>query len=253
MNTGSPQDSRLNSLNRVRVVLARPSHPGNVGAAARAMKTMGLSRLVLVSPKEDHLCAESVARAANANDVLESAVVCENLSQALEGTIFSAAMTARVRELALPMVWAREGAINLHTNSLQGEVALVFGNEKAGLSNEEVSLCSQPVRIPVNPEYSSLNLGSAVQVMCYELRMAALENDITPGPVIERALFSDIQHFHAHLEKALLASGFLNPDNPKRLIPRMQRLFDKAQLEPEEVRLLRGMLASFEKSSQKLD
>ena len=238
------------ALDRIRIVLSRTSHPGNIGAAARAMKTMGLSRLYLVDPR-DFPSGEARARSSNALDVLEAAVVCSSLEAALSGTVLAAAMTARRRELAAPLRWAREGAAEIAAATASGEVALVFGNESAGLTNEELALCRIPVTIPTNPEYSSLNLGAAVQVMCYELRLAALDPGIAQPPGYEPASFEEIQRFYEHLEQALTGSGFLDPAHPKRLIPRLHRLFDRAGLEQEEVSILRGMLKTFQKPVQK--
>lgn len=245
MNGASP-------LGRIRIVLSRTSHPGNIGAAARAMKTMGLSRLYLVEPA-DFSSGEARARSSNALDVLEGAVVCASLQEALCGTVLAAAMTARRRELAAPLRWAREGAAEIVAATGAGEVALVFGNETAGLTNEELGLCRIPVTIPANPEYSSLNLGAAVQVMCYELRLAALDPGIAQPPEYEPAPFEEIQRFYEHLEQALTESGFLDPAHPKRLIPRLHRLFDRAGLEKDEVSILRGMLKNFQKPTGKVD
>lgn len=241
-----------NTLDRIRIVLSHPSHPGNVGAAARAMKTMGLSRLYLVNPPED---SEGVARArsSNARDVLEGAVVCASLEEALAGTVLAAAMTARQRELAPPPKWAREAAPEMVGAAAHGPVALVFGNETAGLSNEEVALCRLPVMIPTNPAYSSLNLGAAVQVMCYELRMAAIVPGAPPAPENPPASFEEIRLFYEHLEAAVTQSGFLDPAHPKRLMPRLRRLFDRIALERDEVSLLRGMLKTFMKTGNKVD
>ncbi|MBV6408005.1 MAG: tRNA (cytidine/uridine-2'-O-)-methyltransferase TrmJ [Rhodocyclaceae bacterium] len=233
-----------NPLDRIRIVLSHPSHPGNVGAAARAMKTMGLSRLYLVSPPAD---PEGVgrARSSNARDVLEGAVVCAALEEALAGTVFVAAMTARSREMAPPPQWARAAAPKIVGATAHGDVALVFGNETAGLSNEEVALCRLPVMIPTNPDYSSLNLGAAVQVMGYELRLAALDPGAPPAPENPPAGFEEIRLFYEHLEAAVTQSGFLDPAHPKRLMPRLRRLFDRIGLERDEVSLLRGMLKTF--------
>lgn len=239
-------------LDRVRIVLSRTSHPGNIGAAARAMKTMGLSRLHLVEPA-DFPSGEARARSSNALDVLEGAVVCSSLEEALSGTVLAVAMTARRRELAAPLRWARQGAAEIVAATAAGEVALVFGNESAGLTNEELALCRIPVMIPTNPEYSSLNLGAAVQVMCYELRLAALDPGNAQPPEYEPAPFEEIQRFYAHLEEALTESGFLDPAHPKRLLPRLRRLFDRAGLEKEEVSILRGMLKTFQKPTGKVD
>jgi tRNA/rRNA methyltransferase len=241
-----------NALDRIRIVLSHPSHPGNVGAAARAMKTMGLSQLVLVNPPED---GEGVARArsSNARDVLEGAVVCTSLEEALAGTVLAAAMTARQRELAPPPLWARTAAPQIVGAAAHGEVALVFGNETAGLSNEEVALCRLPVMIPTSPDYSSLNLGAAVQVMCYELRLAAITPGAPPAPENPPATAEEIRRFYEHLETAVTQSGFLDPAHPKRLMPRLRRLFDRIALERDEVSLLRGMLKTFMKPGNKVD
>ncbi len=233
-------------LARVRIVLSHTSHPGNIGACARAMKTMGITRLYLVNPRH-FPDAEADARASGASDILEQAVVCQTLSEALKDTVMVAGMTARRRDLALPFCWAREGAAQLVETAAQEEVALVFGNETSGLSNEELSLCHLPVMIPANPDYSSLNLGAAVQLMCYEMRLAAAMPGEAPKSELPLATADEIEGLFAHLEKSALASGFLDPAQPKRLMQRLRRLFVRTGLEKEEVRILRGLLATFEK------
>lgn len=234
------------ALERVRVVLTRTSHPGNIGAAARAMKTMGLSQLVLVSP-QSFPDPVATARAAGADDILESARVVDTLPEALEGTVFAAALTARRRELAVPMKWAREAAVDVVQLAAHGDVALVFGNETKGLSNEDVALCHMPVKIPVSENYSSLNLGAAVQLLCYELRMAAIDPGRAPATEFEPATHEQIEGFYVHLDRAITASGFFNPENSKRLWPRLRRLFGRIRLEKDEINILRGMLSAFEK------
>ncbi|MBN8441716.1 MAG: RNA methyltransferase [Thauera sp.] len=233
------------ALDRIRVVLSRTSHPGNIGAAARAMKTMGLSQLWLVAP-ESFPDPVAEARASGADDILAAAKVVGRLSDALVGTVFAAAVTARRRELSMPRRHAREAAVEIVDRCRDGEVALVFGNETNGLTNEEVGLCSLPVTIPTNPDFSSLNLGAAVQLLCYEVRMAALQppppDDVRP----EFATHEQFEGFIAHLERAVTASGFHDPANPKRLLPRMRRMFNRIRLEKEEVAILRGMLTTFE-------
>ncbi len=235
------------ALDRIRVVLSRTSHPGNIGAAARAMKTMGLRDLWLVAP-EAFPDEVATARASGAADLLESARVVGTLQEALADTVFSAALTARRRELSLPRMQARDAAGELVARSEDGIVALVFGNETSGMTNEEVGLCSLPVTIPTDPEFSSLNLGAAVQVLSYELRMAALgEAAAAPADVqAEPATHADFEGFMSHLERVVTASGFHDPANPKRLLPRMRRLFNRVRLEKEEVAILRGMLTTFE-------
>lgn len=233
------------SLNRFRVVLSRPAIAGNIGAAARAMKTMGLSRLYLVNPR-DFPHPEATSRASGATDVLEGAIVCQSLAEALDGVVMAAALTARRRELALPMQWSREAVGTLAEASQQGDVALVFGNETYGLSNEELAVCQLPVMIPANPEYSSLNLGAAVQVMCYELRMAALAPGEAPSSMGELATVDEVERMMEHFRETMTASGFFNPANPKRLMPRLRRMFGRIRMERDEVNILRGMLASFQ-------
>jgi tRNA/rRNA methyltransferase len=244
----------LASLDRVRVVLSHTSHPGNIGGAARAMKTMGLKRLVLVNPRHfPH--DEAIARASGAEDLLVYARVVESLAQALEGCVFVAAVTARRRELSTPTRWARDAASELISAAGQGEVALVFGNETSGLSNEEVALTHIPVMIPANPDYSSLNLAAAVQILCYELRLAAADPG-SPPPVAGEGLpatHEDVDRLVEHFERASIASGFLDPAVPKRLIPRLRRLFARARIEREEVAILRGMLSAFEQPQKKVD
>lgn len=236
------------ALDRIRIVLSRTSHPGNIGAAARAMKTMGLSRLWLVQPAAfPDPVAE--ARASGAGDLLAAARVVGSLEEALEGTVLSAAVTARRRERSVPVRNAREAAPELVSFAETGEVALVFGTETSGLTNEEVGLCSTPVTIPANPAFSSLNLGAAVQLLCYELRMAALDPAPPAEPLPDLAAFEDVEGFHRHLERAMTASGFYDPANPKRLLQRLRRLFGRVRLEKEEVNILRGIIGAFERKA----
>jgi tRNA/rRNA methyltransferase len=234
------------AMGRVRVVLSHTSHPGNIGSAARAMKTMGFSRLVLVNPKV-FPDSQAEALASGAGDVLAAAQVVGSLAEALNGTVLALALTARRRELAVEPLWARNGAAELAAVAAQGEVALVFGNETAGLSNDELAQCARWALIPANPEYSSLNLAAAVQIMCYELRLALI--GAVPPPAIAGAgapaAHEEVDGLIAHLEQAAIASGFLDPERPGRLMLRLRRLFGRAGLEKEEVNILRGLLASF--------
>lgn len=216
---------------------------------------MGFSHLVLVNPKifPD---AQAVAMACGADDVLASARIVGSLAEALRGTVLALAMTARRRELAVEPLWARAGAAELAKVAAQAgsdEVALVFGNETAGLSNEELAQCARWALIPANPEYSSLNLAAAVQLMCYELRLALL--GIAPAPSVAGAglpaTHEEVDGLIAHWEQAALASGFLDPEQPGRLMLRLRRLFGRAGLEKEEVNILRGLLASFMQPTKK--
>lgn len=235
-------------LERIRVVLSHPSHPGNIGAAARAMKTMGLTRLYLVNPKifPD---PQADAMATGAIGLLANATICSSLAEALAGTVSATALTSRRRDLATEPTWARQAAAELVAQAAGGEVALVFGNETAGLSNEEVSLCRNWSLIPTSPEFKSLNLAQAVQILCYELRLAAVDLGAPPSVTEagEPASHEEVEALIDHLERAVVASGFLDPAKPKRLIPRMRRMFARAGLEKEEINILRGMLSSFEK------
>jgi tRNA/rRNA methyltransferase len=240
-----------------RFVLVEPSHPGNVGAAARALKTMGFSRLVLVSPRVPHVQSdpEAIAMASGADDVLASAHVVPTLADALVGVHWSIALTARLREYGPPQWTPRAAAALAHDQATHGEIALVFGNERTGLSNEDVERCSALAHIPANPAYSSLNLAQAVQVLAYELRTQYLSTDAATAPasaaaqagaepgeaVGPRAASDEIESMFAHLESALVALEFLDPANPKKLMSRLRRLFARSGLEREEVNIVRGI------------
>ncbi|MBW0447468.1 RNA methyltransferase [bacterium M00.F.Ca.ET.228.01.1.1] len=254
-----------------RFVLVEPSHPGNVGAAARALKTMGFSRLVLVSPRVANVQSdpEAIAMASGADDVLACAHVVPTLADALSGVHWSVALTARQREYGPPQWTPRAAASLARDEALHGEIALVFGNERTGLSNEDVERCSALAHIPANPAYSSLNLAQAVQVLAYELRMnyltsgeeANVHTHVTastsagraphaPGaapagsaaePAGPRAASDEIESMFAHLESALVALEFLDPANPKKLMSRLRRLFARSGLEREEVNIVRGI------------
>ena len=236
----------LGPLSRIRVVLSQTSHPGNIGAAARAMKTMGLTRLVLVRPRQ-FPAPEARALSSNAIDVIETAVVCATLDEALEGTAVQVAFTARTRVIAVPSVDVRAAARGAAQAAMTQEVALVFGGELAGLSNDELMRCNRLAFIPAQPDCSSLNLAAAVQVAAYEVRLAAIGETLSP-PSPELAQHQELEHFYAHLERSLTASGFLNPATPRRLRERVRRLFSRTRLEKEEVGLLRGMLSAWDRS-----
>ena len=236
------------ALGRVRVVLCETSHPGNIGAAARAMKTMGLSRLVLVSPKLfPH--PEADALATGADDVLAGATVCENLDQALAGTVLAVAATARHRDLAHEVLDCREACGRIARESEGGEVALVFGTERSGLTARQVSRCHLIATIPTDDNYSSLNLAQAVQVFAYELRMSAVGvpafvQHTASREGAEMATHEEMEGFLGQLEETFYSSGFLDPAEPKRLMQRMRRLFARARTEKTEVNILRGFLSA---------
>jgi tRNA/rRNA methyltransferase len=230
----------------IRIVLCHTSHPGNIGAAARAMKTMGLSRLELVNPQR-FPGPEADAMAARATDVLAGATVHTNLDDALAGTVFAAACTARNRDLAHAVLTPRETAARLLQEAARGPVALVFGPEKYGLTVEEVSRCSVIAMIPANPEYSSLNLAAAVQLLAYELRLALEPVQHFEQETYEPATYEDVERLFEHLERTLYDIEFLDPNQPKRLMQRLRRLFQRARLEREEVNILRGILTAAQK------
>ena len=241
----------LTGLHRVRVVLVRPSHPGNIGSAARAMLTMGLAQLHLVKP-ERFPDAEARALAAHAGAVLDAACVHDCLETALAGTSVQFAFSARSRSLSHPPQDVRQAAAAAIQATAGGQVALVFGNETYGLSNEEVLQCNRLACIPTDPVSSSLNLAAAVQVAAYELRMAALALDsdkplIGGAPAVrDLASHEDMERLFVHLEQSIVTSGFLQLDNPRRLMERIRRLFGRSGLDREEVNILRGMLTAWD-------
>lgn len=232
-------------FNRLRFILVETSRPGNIGAAARAMKTMGFFELVLVNPRFADAAEqeEAIAFASGAQDVLRSARIVGSIAEALIDCNFAAAVSSRLREFSPPIVTPRELATQLSSQSGLN-AALLFGNERFGLPNEAVEKCNVLINIPANPDYSSLNLAQAVQVLSYECRMAAI-GDVRAATEIgfqgEAAGMAQIEGMYAHLEEALVAIEFLDPDNPKKLIPRLKRLFSRTQLETEEVNILRGI------------
>lgn len=233
------------ALAHVRVVLCRPSHPGNIGAAARAMKTMGLTRLVLVAPRMfPHPDAD--ARASGAIDVLESARRCDTWDEALAGATFVCALSARRRDLTPQASDARAAADDLIEHARSEEVAIVFGPERTGLDIDEVSRCHRLARIPANPDYASLNLAASVQVMAYELRCAALarRGANVQGTVSKPAAQEEVERMIVHLEATMLATGFIDPARPGRLLQRMRRMFARARPEAEEIAILRGFFSS---------
>lgn len=240
---------RLQSLARVRVVLSRPSHPANIGSAARALKTMGFGDLRLVQPKR-YPDPEATALASGATDVLEAAAVCGTLEEALGDVVLAAGFSSRSRDLSHPPLALRDAAPAILVAASRGPVALVFGNETCGLTNEELGRCQLLVAIPANPQYASLNLAAAVQVACYELA-TCLGGEVPAAPERIPATVEEVEALHAHFERAMVESGFLDPAQPKRLMERMRRLFARAGLEREEVKFLRGMLAAFEKKKRR--
>jgi tRNA/rRNA methyltransferase len=227
-------------LNNVRVVLSHTTHPGNIGAAARAMKTMGLDKLVLINPRlfPD---AQASAMAAGADDVLQNALVCSSVDEALQGCVFVAGMSARVRDISHEVLMPREAMPLLAQHATQGEVALLFGTEMSGLTNEELARCQVMVRIPVNPEFTSLNLAAAVQLVSYELRLAA-EQDKLDAPELTLASAEHVEGYFRQLEDTLVEIEFLNGKHSAKLMQKLRRLYARTRLEHEEINILRGIL-----------
>jgi tRNA/rRNA methyltransferase len=231
---------------RIAVVLSRPSHPGNIGAAARAMKTMGFADLRLVAPKNAE-GPEAVALASGALDVLESARHFDRLEDALGDAALAVGFSSRSRDLSHSVIALRDAVPRILEAAREHRVALVFGNETFGLTNEELGRCQMLCTIPANPKYASLNLGAAVQVACYEIAATAQAHASPASASKDLAAIEDVEALFAHWEASMVASGFLDPQMPKRLMERMRRLFGRARLEREEVKFLRGMLAAYEK------
>jgi TrmH family RNA methyltransferase len=239
-----PESGQVHSrLERIRVILINTTHPGNIGATARAMKVMGLSSLHLVTPKL-FPNAEATAMASGADDLLQNAVLHDSLDSALAGCSLVLGTSARLRSLSMPMLDARRAANQAVVESDSHEVALLFGRERYGLTNEEMQRCQFLVNIPSNPDYSSLNLAQAVQILSYELRVAAQGfADIAVDPLDwEPVDDQQMEGLFEHLEQTLLDIRFLNPKQPKRLMMRLRRLFNRARPDQNEINILRGIL-----------
>lgn len=230
----------------IRIVLVGTRHPGNIGATARAMKTMGLAHLFLVTPK-NFPSAEATARAANADNVLQEARICANLPNALADCGLVIGTTARSRHLTWPTLALRDAANLAITHAANTAVAFVFGSERTGLTNEELDSCQYTVTIPTNADYSSLNLAAAVQIITYELHAAqlALEKQTKiayiPAPILE------MERLYQHIEQTLIEIEFLDPALPRLLMRRLRRIFNRAQLDLAEVNLLRGVLSAMQR------
>lgn len=230
----------------LRIVLVETSHPGNIGAAARAMKTMCLTNLVLVNPAEfPH--ADASARASGAVDVLERARVVKTLDEALAGCALIAGTSARQRGLGPPVLSPKECMERLHAANAAGqETALLFGRERTGLTNEELARCHILVNIPSNPDYSSLNIAAAVQVLGYESMLARGAMPVAGESGEMPATAEEMEKLYEHIESAALETGFLDPANPKHLMRRIRRLFNRAQPDQNEVHILRGLLSALQ-------
>ena len=249
---GRNDDELRSNLARVRVVLINTTHPGNIGATARAMKVMGLTSLHLVTPKI-FPNAEATAMASGADDILQTAVLHDTLDSALAGCPLVLGTSARLRSLPMPMFDARRAARQALQESGSHDVAILFGRERYGLTNEEMMRCQYLVNIPANPEYSSLNLAQAVQIMSYELRVAAMGvADISLPPLDWEPVDDEqMERLFEHLEQTLLEIRFLNPKQPKKLMMRLRRLFKRARPDQNEINILRGILKASQESASK--
>lgn len=235
-------------LDQIRIVLVNTSHPGNMGSAARAMKTMGLTQLVLVDPQalpDDN----AMALAAGASDVLANARIVPTLDDAIADCSLVIGTSARSRTLSWPMLDPREAAEQLVTEGMRHPVALVFGRERTGLTNDELQKCHYHVAISANPEYSSLNLAMAVQTLCYEVRMRWLQEQ---APELEDAQLDypsaeQLEGFYQHLEQTLQKTGFITEEHPGHVMSKLRRLFNRARPEVVELNILRGILTSVQK------
>ena len=245
----------MSILNSIRIVLVQTYHPGNIGAIARAMKTMGLKELVLVDPRE-YPAEEASNRAAGALDVLNNATVVQTLPEALTDCTQVFATSARKRNYTRPQVTAEEAAGWAKRNPKE-KIAIVFGRERMGLSNEQLGLCQQLLYIPGNPEYDVLNIGSAVQIVSYELfkqlgnhRDKGEIGEITQDSIkntIAYASQQELERFYQHLESTLSTTGFLVKNHPGEAMQRLQQMFARAQPNAKELRMLRGILGSVDK------
>ncbi|MDA0146778.1 tRNA (cytosine(32)/uridine(32)-2'-O)-methyltransferase TrmJ [Vibrio sp. LaRot3] len=236
-------------LNNVKVVLVGTSHSGNIGSAARAMKVMGFTNMVLVDPQCE-VDGQSIALAAGAADIAQNAQVVSTLEEAVEDCSLVVGSSARSRTLEWPMLEPRECGEKCAQEGLTSKVAIVFGRERTGLTNEELQTCHYHVCIPANPEYSSLNLAMAVQTISYEIRVAHLEQEKALHPEqkpVEYPRHKELEMFFDHLEKVMVDTQFISQEQPGKVMNKMRRLFSRARPELQEINTLRGVLTAIEK------
>ena len=246
----------MSHFDQIRIVLVNTSHPGNIGGAARAMKNMGLSRLYLVAPKE-YPADRAAWRAANALDVLDNAIVVETLDEAIGNCGLVVGTSARGRRIPWPLMNPRECGERVWREAGEHEVAIIFGREDRGLTNEELHKCTYHVHIPSNPDYSSLNLSAAVQVLCYEIRMASLVDSQGKLPELNEwdvppACADQLEMYYQHLEETLIDIGFHDPGNPRQTMTRLRRLYGRIRLDEMELSILRGVLTAVRNANRKL-
>ncbi len=235
-------------MDQIRIVLVRPSHPGNIGAAARAMKNMGFNQLYLVNP-ESFPSEVACARASGAEDLLEQAQVCTHFEQAIADCQFVITTTARNRSLQWDNLDARKAAAQIVHEGRSGKIAVVFGPERTGLSNQEIELSHRLVHIPVNEDFSSMNLAAAVMLICYEIRMAFIDEPktyVSESEIEQKATSGQVQGFIKHLFDVMDQIGFLTNKPHERLSGRIGRLFNRARMSEQDVNIMRGILAGIQ-------
>jgi tRNA (cytidine32/uridine32-2'-O)-methyltransferase len=238
-------------LNRIRIVLVNTSHPGNIGSAARAMKTMGLSELYLVAP-EAFPHPKAVEMAAGADDVLSSAIVVNTVEEAVADCHLVIGASARSRNIPWPLLSPRAMTEKMKQEAPDNQIAILFGREQSGLTNDELQRCHLHVQIPANPDYSSLNLAAAVQVMAYELRVASLdETTLTEEWDYRLATADEMEKFFTHLQDVLIEIDFLKMSAPRKLMTRLRRLFLRTRPDVMEMNILRGMLTAVQEKTNK--
>ena len=235
---------------KVKIVLVNTTHPGNIGAAARAMKTMGLDQLALVAPRH-FPSAECTARAAGADDILARAAVFPSVEEAVAdcGLVFGT--SARTRSITWPEVTPETAATQI-AGTASGGAAVLFGRESSGLSNEELEICHAMIRIPTNAEFASLNIASAVQIICYEISKQYLALEAGSGDAESPATTREMEYLYEHIEQTLIDIGYLDPEKPRRLMRRIRRLFNRARLDSNEYNILRGILTAIKNRGKSL-
>lgn len=244
--------NNFSCLDRVRIVLVETSHTGNMGSAARAMKTMGISDLYLVNPivKPD---SQAISLAAGASDIIKNATITRSLDEAIGDCRLVIGASARSRSLQWPVLVSRACGEKIVSEAYEGQVALVFGRERVGLTNDELQKCHYHVAISANPEYSSLNLAMSVQILTYEIRMAMLarssqpDHFMSPEKAREYPQSEELERFYEHLEKTLINTQFIKTNHPGQVINRLRRLYTRARPEVQELNILRGMLSSIDR------
>ena len=248
--------STVKRQSKIRMVLVNTTHPGNIGGAARAIKNMGLTELYLVQPRE-YPAPRAVWRAAGARDILTNVKVVESLDEAIAGCGLVVGTSARERRIPWPLINPRECGEKIWGEAARHDVALLFGREDRGLTNSELQKCHYHVHIPSNPDYSSLNLATAVQVLAYEVRMASLQDENGVLPSMDEwdqplATADELELFHHHLAETMAMLNFYDPDNPKQLLTRMRRLFNRTRMDKMEVSMLRGLLTAAGRTKESL-